>query len=126
MVLSQCFSLIVKAFFSFLNIIDYIFIIVYFCVKQTGKEEVCNQYHFAVNSSNLLVTSVWCVFCKSAPCVIHCQTTRERLLFLLLLFLSLVPTLVWSYSYSLLLLFWHLLLCILPFWLLHEQESGTI
>lgn len=39
---------------------------------------------FAANSGELLFTSVWPVFCNSAPCVTHCQATRERLLLLFL------------------------------------------
>lgn len=46
-----------SSFSFFFNIIDSIFIIVYFCVEQTGTGDVCNC---------CLFTSVWRVFCNSA------------------------------------------------------------
>lgn len=69
---------------------------------------------------------VCCVFCNSAPCVIHCQTTRGE---------ASIVTAVISFHrcphwFGLDLLFdffsWRPLLCVFstpPFRLLHEQES---
>lgn len=78
---------------------------------QTGKEEMCNQYHLLPAAFKLLFTSVWCVFCNSALCVIHCQATRRRPLFLLQIsFIGAQAGLVLKHYFT---CFWHLLLCVI-------------
>ncbi len=87
-------------------------------MKQTGKEEVCNQYYLLPTavSSSLPLSGVFFVIQLRAL-----YTAKQQGRGFYCYFFHWCPR--WFGLKRFFYICWHLLLCILPFWLLYEQES---